>query len=284
MHSLVLVFGVKLFALATILHMGVLAAQAQEVILPSQCAKISPCDPNAEEGGFSEYLCKSNGVLRARCETITEIIENPSEPEVVTKLVQEQSCSELSSLWAWYNDGYWDREDEFGEQSRLLAYLEESGEGEGETARTLRQELAELSLMREQHQLAWHRVKLAANIKGCEIDAERRSEATANGARLESVFYSQIYRCWDNVVDLPNPETLNVRLQVTLDEDGNVQDRIRLLEPAREPLGRDPMRVAIERARRAVHKCAPYQLPRQDYALWQSITVSLGPRFGDVVR
>lgn len=105
-------------------------------------------------------------------------------------------------------------------------------------------------------------------------------ERTANSARLESVLYSQIFPCWDNVVDLPNPETLNVRLQINLDDTG-VIDRIRLVEPAREPLGRSPMRVAIERARRAVQKCAPYQLPRQDYALWQTITVNLGPRFGD---
>lgn len=114
-------------------------------------------------------------------------------------------------------------------------------------------------------------------------ETQRRGagERNANTARLESVFYSQIYRCWDNVVDLPNPETLNVRLEVSLDENGNVKDRIRLLEPAREPLGRSPMRVAIERAHRAVQKCAPYQLPRQDYALWQSITVNLGPRYGN---
>ncbi|MEL7547873.1 MAG: hypothetical protein AAGJ84_14570 [Pseudomonadota bacterium] len=106
-------------------------------------------------------------------------------------------------------------------------------------------------------------------------------EQTANSARLESVFYSQIYPCWDNVVDLPNPETLNVSLQVNLDENGNIKDRIRMLEPSREPLGRSPMRVAIERARRAVQKCAPYKLPRQEYETWQSITVNLGPRFGD---
>lgn len=280
MRSSVLVFGVKQFALGILLILGVFAAHAQVAILPSDC---------------------SNRSAGERCATMAEIIGNPSEPEVVTKLVQQNSCDELSSLWAWYNDGYWNREDEYAEQSRLLAYLEESGEGEGETARALKQELAELSQMRGQHQIAWHRVKLAANIKGCDgepvrgrdalddflgdaestFSSERRS--TTKTARLDTVFYSQIYPCWDNVVDLPNPETLNVRLQVSLTDDGSVSG-IRLLEPAREPLGRSPMRVAIERARRAVQKCAPYQLPRQDYALWQTITVSLGPRFGDVLR
>ena len=104
-------------------------------------------------------------------------------------------------------------------------------------------------------------------------------ERTANTARLESLLYNQIYGCWDGIDDQPNPEKLNVRMSIELDQDGNLKGRIKLVEPSREPLGRSPMRVAIERARRAVQKCAPYKLPKQEYAEWKDININLGPAF-----
>ncbi len=104
-------------------------------------------------------------------------------------------------------------------------------------------------------------------------------ERTANTARLESLLYNQIYNCWDGVDDQPSPEKLNVRMAIKLDDKGNLEGRIKWIEPTREPLGRSPMRVAMERARRAVQKCAPYNLPKQDYADWKDININLGPAF-----
>ena len=109
-------------------------------------------------------------------------------------------------------------------------------------------------------------------------------DRTSNTARLESLLYSQIRGCWDGVDDQPNPETLNVRLQVALDQNGGLRGAIRWLEPSRIPLGRSPMRVAMERARRAVQKCAPFTLPKQEYAEWQTIRVNLGPAFEEGVQ
>lgn len=109
-------------------------------------------------------------------------------------------------------------------------------------------------------------------------------DRNANTARLESLLYNQIYNCWDGVDDQPDPEKLNVRMAIELDEDGNLKGRIRLLEPSREPLGRSPMRVAVERARRAIQKCAPYSLPPQEYAQWKDINVNLGPAFESTPR
>jgi len=106
-------------------------------------------------------------------------------------------------------------------------------------------------------------------------------ERNGNTARLEMLLYNQIYTCWQGVDDQPGKENLNVRLKVQLDKNGNIDGRISLIEPAREPLGRSPMRLAVERARWAVQDCAPYSLPKEEYADWKDINVNLGPRFED---
>jgi hypothetical protein len=106
-------------------------------------------------------------------------------------------------------------------------------------------------------------------------------DRSGNTARLEMLLYNQIYTCWEGVDDQPGAKDLNVRLKIQLDDNGNLTGKVDLLEPTREPLGRSPMRVAVERARRAVQKCAPYSLPKEEYADWKDINVNLGPRFED---
>ena len=103
-------------------------------------------------------------------------------------------------------------------------------------------------------------------------------ERNGNTARIEAILYSRIVPCWDDVVDLPFPERLNVRLRVSLNQNGTVEN-VTLIEPAREPIGNAPMRTAIDRAKRAVRKCAPYNLPDDDYDLWREGVVNLGPAF-----
>jgi len=103
-------------------------------------------------------------------------------------------------------------------------------------------------------------------------------ERTASTARLEALLYSYVRPCWTGVDDLPNPENLNVRMSAELDENGNLNN-LRLVEPARRPVGRQPMGIAVDRALRAVRKCAPYKLPRDDYSEWRDIKINLGPAF-----
>lgn len=103
-------------------------------------------------------------------------------------------------------------------------------------------------------------------------------ERNGNTARIEAILYSKIVPCWDDVVDLPFPDRLNVRLSVKLNQNGTVAE-VNLIEPARAPIGNAPMRTAIDRAKRAVRKCAPYNLPDDDYDLWREGTVNLGPAF-----
>ncbi|MEM1036604.1 MAG: cell envelope integrity protein TolA [Pseudomonadota bacterium] len=103
-------------------------------------------------------------------------------------------------------------------------------------------------------------------------------ERTANTARLEALLYNYVKPCWNGVDDLPNPSRLNIRMRAELDDNGNIID-LRLVEPARRPIGRDPMGIAVDRGLRAVRKCAPYKLPRDDYSEWRDIRINLGPAF-----
>ncbi len=100
----------------------------------------------------------------------------------------------------------------------------------------------------------------------------------ANIARIDAILYSRIYPCWDGVSDLPFPERLNVRMKLELNLNGTIAD-LRLIEPTRRPVGSSPMGTAVDRALRAVRKCAPYNLPDDDYDIWREGTVNLGPAF-----
>lgn len=103
-------------------------------------------------------------------------------------------------------------------------------------------------------------------------------ERTANTVRIEQLLYNQIYPCWDGVGDQPEPERLNISMRARLDAEGNVLD-LDLVRPSRAPIGDRPMQLAIERAQRAVQKCQPYRLPRDDYDLWKEANINLGPAF-----
>ncbi len=102
-------------------------------------------------------------------------------------------------------------------------------------------------------------------------------ERTGNTARIESIIVSQMKLCWDTVDDLPNPERLRVTVKVHLRPDGTLARDVELISPSRPPLGDRFMRVAIDRALTATRKCAPYQLPAEDYDEWKEVTMNIGP-------
>ena len=80
------------------------------------------------------------------------------------------------------------------------------------------------------------------------------------------------------MTDLPFPERLNVRMKLQLNQNGTIAD-LTLVEPRRRPVGSSPMGTAVDRALRAVRKCAPYNLPIDDYDNWREGAVNLGPAF-----
>ena len=107
-------------------------------------------------------------------------------------------------------------------------------------------------------------------------------EQTGNSVAVTTLISQQMKVCWDDVVDLPNPERLNVVVKVELNRDGSIKDGPDLVDPARPPIGDRPMSVAIERALRAVRKCSPYRLPEgsEDYYNdWDEVTLNIGPAY-----
>lgn len=107
-------------------------------------------------------------------------------------------------------------------------------------------------------------------------------DMSGNTASVVAMIQSQMYVCWDDVVDLPNPGRLNVTVRMVLNPDGTLRGPVELVEPRRAPIGDRAMQVAIERAIRAVQRCAPYRLPAeaQDYYEdWDEVTLNIGPAY-----
>jgi len=72
--------------------------------------------------------------------------------------------------------------------------------------------------------------------------------------------------CWDGVEDLSDFTRLVVKVQVMLDRDGNVMSEPVLVTPVSVPETDPEMKIAIRRVFRAVSKCAPYELPKNNLA------------------
>lgn len=89
---------------------------------------------------------------------------------------------------------------------------------------------------------------------------------------------SKMYKCWRMSVDAKNPEDLVVQVRVKLSVDGQVQDA-KLTDRAGIYASGDPyLKVAAERALRAVSKCAPYDfLPADKYDTWKDLTLNFRP-------
>lgn len=107
---------------------------------------------------------------------------------------------------------------------------------------------------------------------------------TGNTAAVEAMIQAQMFVCWDDVDDLPNPERLNVTVEIVLNRDGTLKRDARLVDPPRAPIGDRAMGVAIERALRAARRCAPYRLPaeaQENYEDWAEVTLNLGPAYRD---
>lgn len=121
----------------------------------------------------------------------------------------------------------------------------------------------------------------AENLPNLEADQRGRrgaGEGTGAQARVQAIILAQVKVCWPDVIDLPDPERLQVTVKFNLKADGTLKDDVDLVRPRRAPIGDRFMGVAIDRALRAVRKCQPYSLPSEDYDIWQEVTVNLGTK------
>ncbi|MFW6413272.1 MAG: hypothetical protein ACOC0V_03975, partial [Oceanicaulis sp.] len=99
---------------------------------------------------------------------------------------------------------------------------------------------------------------------------------TAMTATLQAMAASQIARCVRSNADAPPGMDLRVTVRVRLERSGELAEPPRLSEEARVMNSPNPfLRVAGERALRAVIDCAPYELPAANYAEWRLLEVNI---------
>ena len=100
-------------------------------------------------------------------------------------------------------------------------------------------------------------------------------ERRGNTASLQAALRRQIGYCWNGVDDLPKEDQIDVVIGVKLNIDGSLDGSAKLISPRSRPMGRSG--IPVDLALRAVRKCAPYQLPEDDYDEWKDIEVTIGP-------
>jgi outer membrane biosynthesis protein TonB len=104
---------------------------------------------------------------------------------------------------------------------------------------------------------------------------------TAMTATLQALAASQIQRCTRSNADAPSDMDLAVVVRVRLERNGTLAEPPRLVDEGRVLNSPNPfLRVAGERALRAVIECAPYELPPQNYAEWRLLEVNVDTQRG----
>lgn len=103
-------------------------------------------------------------------------------------------------------------------------------------------------------------------------------EQTALTLSEMDALQSKMYQCWRMPADAPDPEKLAVRVRVSLTPEGDVKsaelmDRVKIAASSNNYL-----KVAAQRAVRAVSKCAPYDfLPADKYSAWKDMELNFRP-------
>jgi TolA protein len=90
---------------------------------------------------------------------------------------------------------------------------------------------------------------------------------------LAAALRQQIKRCWNPPTGATGAELVTVRLNIELDEQGNLRGMPRTLNREASPL----FLIAEESAVRAVYDCQPYNLPAEHYTAWRSINFKFDP-------
>jgi Meckel syndrome type 1 protein len=110
----------------------------------------------------------------------------------------------------------------------------------------------------------------------------RRATDAPLGAKLTSgeieglrIGLSKFWRI-DRVTNLPNYEELVVVMRVNLDQSGRIIGAPEPISPANASDGR--FKIAIDVARIALQRAAPFPLPPEKYGRWKSIEVTFNPK------
>lgn len=110
---------------------------------------------------------------------------------------------------------------------------------------------------------------------------EASGAGTAMTASLQAMAAGQITRCVRSNADAPAGMDLAVVVEVRLSRNGELAEPPRLKNASRVLNSSNPfLRVAGERAMRAVIECAPYELPAANYAEWRLLEVNVDTQRG----
>ncbi|MBV1864356.1 MAG: hypothetical protein KUG74_07940 [Rhodobacteraceae bacterium] len=85
-----------------------------------------------------------------------------------------------------------------------------------------------------------------------------------------------VQECWNVPAGLENAGDLVVVLSVDLSKDGDLTSSPRLIDPAGSARG--TILQAFEAGRRALIRCAPYDLPQDKYEQWRQLEVVFNPK------
>ncbi|MFK5998406.1 MAG: hypothetical protein QM492_09900 [Rhodobacterales bacterium] len=84
-----------------------------------------------------------------------------------------------------------------------------------------------------------------------------------------------VQKCWNVPIGLQNADNLVVVIAMELTPDGKLAGNPKLIDPAGPPTG--TIKQAFEAGRRALIRCAPYDLPREKYEQWRQVEVVFNP-------
>ena len=112
-------------------------------------------------------------------------------------------------------------------------------------------------------------------------DAVARNQPNTMDARratatLQAVIRQKVEACWSVPVGAKDADDLQVRLKIFLRQDGTLQKPPEYMDAGRLS---DPFyRTAAESAARAVRRCAPYDLPKDQYNIWRELIFTFDPK------
>lgn len=103
-------------------------------------------------------------------------------------------------------------------------------------------------------------------------------ERTTKGSKLTQsemdALRGQIQRCWNVPAGVSGAEDLKISIKMRLDKSGAIEGRPEVVSGGG---GSGISRIAAESARRAVLRCAPFNLPAAKYDAWADVIVHFDP-------
>ncbi|MBL4750975.1 MAG: hypothetical protein JKX71_10420 [Amylibacter sp.] len=113
-----------------------------------------------------------------------------------------------------------------------------------------------------------------------EAEAENNRPAVAQGPPLtggeKEGLVLAVQQCWNVPIGLQDADDLVVIIAIELTQDGQLKGKPKLIDPTGTPTR--AITQAFEAGRRALMRCAPYDLPAEKYEQWRQIEVVFNPK------